>query len=182
MPSGSPAIGLTAFEKTKMLRGSSSGQRQAPSTSALANIDKNCLRASRDLTRGLEKCYKHNQVRSTVSSIWQACWPGCHPKSAELTAACLHLLSCLLKVPAQATANLSQCVEHYEPRLAALSAELQACPAGRDAVEVTVIAQESLQQAAPSKSLLRQAPSAAESFIALCIMTSLGLQSLTGEP
>ncbi|DBA72790.1 TPA: hypothetical protein ACH3X2_010179 [Trebouxia sp. C0005] len=81
-----------------MLRGSS-GYRQATSTSALANVDKLCSGASRHLTRGLYKCYKHNQV------------------------------------PAQATANLSQCVEHYEPQLAALSAKLQACSADRDAVE-----------------------------------------------
>ncbi|KAA6427066.1 MAG: hypothetical protein FRX49_02823 [Trebouxia sp. A1-2] len=81
-----------------MLRGSS-GHRQATTTSALANIDKLCLRASRDLSRGLDKCYRHNQVHT------------------------------------QATANLSQCVEHYEPQLAALSAELQACRADRDAVE-----------------------------------------------
>ncbi|KAL0038202.1 hypothetical protein WJX79_007975 [Trebouxia sp. C0005] len=43
-----------------MLRGSS-GHRQATTTSALANIDKLCLRASRDLSRGLDKCYRHNQ-------------------------------------------------------------------------------------------------------------------------
>ena len=177
---------VTAVKQTTMLRGSSSGQRQAASTSALAKIDKKSLRASRDLTRGLNKCYKHNQVWSTVSSIWQACWPGCYPKPAELTAACLHILSCLLQVPAQATASLNQYVEDYEPRLEALSAELQALlvptPADRDALQVTVIAQESLQQVFPSKSLLRQAPSAAQSFVALCIMTSLRLQSLTGDP
>ena len=156
---------VTAVKQTTMLRGSSSGQRQAASTSALAKIDKKSWRASRDLTRGLNKCYKHNQVRSTVSSIWQACWPGCYPKPAELTAACLHILSCLLQVPAQATASLKQCVEDYEPRLEALLAELQALPvptpADRDALQVTVIAQESLQQVFPSKSVLRQAPPAA---------------------
>jgi len=68
----------------------------------------------------------------------------------------------LLQVPAQATASLKKCVEDYEPRLEALLAELQALPvptpADRDALKVTVIAHESLQQAAPSTSLLRQAP------------------------
>jgi hypothetical protein len=160
-----------------MLRGSSSGQRQA--ASAFVNIDNISLRASRDLTRGLNKCYKQNQVRSTVSSIWQACWPVRYPESAQLTAACLHILSCLLQVPAQATASLKKCVKDYEPRLEALSAKLQALPvqtsADRNALEVTFIAQDSLQQAVPSTSLLRQASSAAKSFIALCIMTSLGL-------
>ena len=162
-----------------MLRGSSSGQRQAASSSAFANIDKKSLTASRDLARGLNKCYKQNQVRSTVSSIWQACWPVRYPESAQLTAACLHILSCLLHVPAQATASLKKCVKDYEPRLEALSAKLQALPvqtsADRNALEVTFIAQDSLQQAVPSTSLLRQASSAAKSFIALCIMTSLGL-------
>ena len=162
-----------------MLRGSSSGQRQAASSSAFANIDKKSLTASRDLARGLNKCYKQNQVRSTVSSIWQACWPVRYPESAQLTSACLHILSCLLQVPAQATASLKKCVKDYEPRLEALSAKLQALPvqtsADRNALEVTFIAQDSLQQAVPSTSLLRQASSAAKSFIALCIMTSLGL-------
>ena len=169
-----------------MLRGSSCGQRQAASTPALAKVDKESLRASRDLTRGLNKCYQQNQVRSIVSSIWQACWPVCYPESAQLTAACLHILSCVLQVPAQATASLKKCVKYYEPRLEELSAELQALPvltpADRDALKVTVIAQESLLQAVSLKSLLRQAPSAAEVFIALCIMTSLGLQFLTGDP
>jgi len=85
----------------------------------------------------------------------------------------------LLQVPAQATASLKKCVKDYEPRLEALSAKLQALPvqtsADRNALEVTFIAQDSLQQAVPSTSLLRQASSAAKSFIALCIMTSLGL-------
>ena len=88
--------------------------------------------------------------------------PVCYLESAQLTAACLHMLSCLLQVPAQATASLKKCVEDHEPRLEALSAELQALPlqtsADRDALKVTVIAHESLQQAVPLKCLLRPAP------------------------
>ncbi len=91
-----------------------------------------------------------------------------------------------LFVAGPCSGSLKQCVQDYEQRLEPFPAELQALPvptpADRDVLQVTVIAQESLQQAVPSKSLLRQAPSAAKSFVALCIMTSLGLQSLTGDP
>ncbi len=40
----------------------------------------------------------------------------------------------LLQVDAQAIADLSQCVLRYEPRFAALSAQLQVCLAGRNAL------------------------------------------------
>ena len=40
----------------------------------------------------------------------------------------------LLQVDAQAIADLSQCVLRSEPRFAALSAQLQVCRAGRNAL------------------------------------------------
>ncbi|DBB16866.1 TPA: hypothetical protein ACH3X3_015102 [Trebouxia sp. C0006] len=69
-----------------MLRGSSSGQRQAASSSAFANIDKKSLTASRDLARGLNKCYKQNQVPAQATASLKKCVKDYEPRLEALSA------------------------------------------------------------------------------------------------